>query len=147
MIQRIQSLYLTLSIIALSMTYFFPFATIGNLELRNYHFIAPEGMESPQFLSWQSVPVGISLLLHFVILFAYRHRKRQIQLIRYNELLIIATYALLGLSIFKVYGDYGTGLNFGFSTWMLAVALILNQFAKRAILKDEALIKSVDRIR
>jgi len=147
MIQRIQTLYLSLSTIALTATYFFPFLTIGNLELRNYHFIAPEGMESPQFTSWQSIPVGISILLHVVIIFSYKHRNKQIQMIRYNEILIIATYALLAMSIIKVYGEYGTEFNIGLATWMLVISLLLNQFARRAIRKDEALVKSVDRIR
>lgn len=147
MIQRIQTLYLFLSTIALTATYFFPFVTIGNLELHNYHFIAPEGMESPQFTSWQSVPVGISMLLHLVIIFSFKHRKKQIQMIRYNEILIIATYALLAMSIIKVYGEYGTEFNIGLATWMLVISLLLNQFARRAIRKDEALVKSVDRIR
>ena len=147
MIQRIQTLYLSVSTIALTATYFFPFLTIGNLELRNYHFIAPEGMESPQFTSWQSIPVGISILLHVVIIFSYKHRNKQIQMIRYNEILIIATYALLAMSIIKVYGEYGTEFNIGLATWMLVISLLLNQFARRAIRKDEALVKSVDRIR
>ena len=147
MIQRIQTLYLFLSTLALTLTYFLPFVTIGNLELRNYHFIAPEGMESPQFISWQSVPVGISMLLQVVIIFSYKQRKKQIQMIRYTEILIIATYALLALSIIKVYGDYGTEFHFGLATWMLIIAMLLNQFSRRAIRRDEALVKSVDRIR
>lgn len=68
-------------------------------------------------------------------------------MIRYNEILIIATYAMLAMSIMKVYGEYGTEFHFGLATWMLAISLILNQFARRAIRRDEALVKSVDRIR
>jgi hypothetical protein len=147
MIQRIQSLFLLLAIIALTLTYFFPYVTIGNLELHNYRFIAPEGMESPSFISWQSVPVGISILLHFVILFSYKNRKKQIRMIRYNEILIVATYVLLALSIVKVYGEHGTQFHFGMATWMLVFTLLLNQFARRSIRSDEALVKSVDRIR
>jgi hypothetical protein len=87
------------------------------------------------------------MLLHVVIIFSYKHRKKQIQMIRYNEILIIATYALLAMSIIKVYGEYGTEFNIGLATWMLVISLLLNQFARRAIRKDEALVKSVDRIR
>ena len=147
MIQRIQSLYLAISTTALSLTYFFPYVTVGNLELRNYHFIAPEGMESPPFITWQSIPVGLSILLHFAILFSYKNRKKQIQMIRYNEILIIAAYALLAMSIMKVYGEYGTEFHFGLATWMLIIAMLFNQFSRRAIRSDEALVKSVDRIR
>ena len=68
-------------------------------------------------------------------------------MIRYNEILIIATYALLAMSIMKVYGEYGTEFHFGLATWMLIIAMLFNQFSRRAIRSDEALVKSVDRIR
>ena len=147
MIQRVQSLYLLLATIALILTYFYPYCTVGYLELRNYHFIAAEGMVVPDFISWHSLPLGVSLILHMVILFSFKNRIFQIRMIRYNEVLILSSYVFGVISIYKVYGDYGTGFHAGIATWMLVLALVFNQMARRAIRKDEALVKSVDRIR
>lgn len=87
-----------------------------------------------------------SSLLSFISIFKYKNRKQQIKINRFNivvnfYLLGIIVYHLLTLSGENQISEKGIGL---FIPVMVIVLLVL---ANKAILKDEKLVKSVDRLR
>jgi len=151
MIQRKQTLYLLGALILNSLLFFFPLATflIGNniFELRFSGIVFTEGeaiVEAPSILAFQILLV-LSVLVTFVTIFLYKKRPLQIRLSVFNAI------AMLGLPIlvfyFKTWGIVSDTSSFGFVTILPLVSTILTFAAVKNIIKDEALVRSYDRIR
>jgi hypothetical protein len=89
--------------------------------------------------------LSLVILVHLVIIFLYKKRIMQV------KLLILSIILLLGLfSSFFWFGYMGfRGAAVGFKLTMAipAVSIILDYLAIKAIAKDEALVRSLDRIR
>ena len=82
-------------------------------------------------------------------IFLYRSRKVQALLCLFNALLIVGWYVCLFV-VSKTVGDESWGLADFRPSWPAAfpaVAFVLYLMARRAILADEKLVRSLDRIR
>lgn len=147
MIQRIQSLYLLISAILIGFLFAFPFAEIlqeGAVYVFNYKGISLNGelKESGMAIS---VLIGIILALHGFAILSYKNRIRQMRVIVFT---ILSMIGLFGLFFFFTYFSYsGAEVSYKISMVFPLVAVILDYLAIRAIGKDEALIRSMDRIR
>lgn len=147
MIQRIQTVYLLVSGILLGFLFFLPFAEIakdGAVYLFNAKGILLDGdvMENGAAIS---ALIAIIAGLHGVAILSYKKRIRQMRIIVFIILLMIG---LFGLFFFFTYYTFkGAQINFEISMAFPLVAIILDYLAIRAIGKDEALIRSIDRIR
>lgn len=147
MIQRIQSIYLLVSGILLGFLFFLPFAEIakdGAVYLFNYKGILLDGdvMESGVAIS---ALIAIIVAMHGVAILSYKKRIRQMRLVVFTILLMLG---LFGLFFFFTYYTFsGAKISFKISMVFPLVAIILDYLAIRAIGKDEALIRSIDRIR
>jgi hypothetical protein len=92
-----------------------------------------------------------SSLLALISVFLFKNRQRQLQIGLGNMALISINMMLL---VFKAIPDAinelgaaeGVG-TYGFGVYFVIVSIILNFLASKMIRKDEALVKSVDRIR
>ena len=135
MLQRIQSVYLLLAAICsgglsqvLSLT-----AVGSNIE---YAFDSLEYMIL--FLA--------SAALSLIAVFLFKTRQTQFVLGRLN---IILNLILLGLFIYRLLTLSGETANSekGIGLLLPVVSIVLLVFANKAIKKDEALVKSVDRLR
>jgi len=135
MLQRIQSVYLLLAAICsgglsqvLSLT-----AVGSNIE---YAFDSLEYMIL--FLA--------SAALSLIAVFLFKTRQTQFVLGRLN---IILNLILLGLFIYRLLTVSGETANSekGIGLLLPIVSIVLLVFANKAIKKDEALVKSVDRLR
>ncbi len=153
MIQRVQSLYLIISVFAIVLSYFLPFGSLesfqGVLEIRSYGLknAAGEYLESVSSY-WFHIPLFLVVLLDVFVLSQYRDRKRQIQFLRISFLLFAVSFILLSLYINSAGQLEGAGhLQMGISLLLPFAALVCNWLAAKAIRKDEALVRSVDRIR
>ncbi|MBX7240325.1 MAG: DUF4293 domain-containing protein [Bacteroidia bacterium] len=164
MIQRIQSVYLALAAIlglitlrvpawkfvygnetemvnALQM--YSPLDTDGSLRSR-WFFL------TPAHTAWFSLLVVTVLFLLYII-FQYKNRIRQmklcwIALILQGAQILASMLLILSGPQWVMGGKANTGTPFvGFG--MMAVSLFLIWMASKAIKKDEALVKSVDRLR
>jgi hypothetical protein len=158
MIQRIQSLFLAASAIAVSMMFLFPIADfLSGSELGNFKLYAtglksldpdPKVIPSVMF----GLPLAIlsvaSVLMPLVILFLYRKRPLQIRLLAFNILinivLVIVVLMYYGSAVQKL-----TGIppNYDMGAFFPLISLILLILANRYIRKDEMLVKSADRLR
>ncbi len=161
MIQRIQSIYLFLASILLMLTSLFPFYTVktaandvspqaefANLTLYKIEIGA---------LGLNEIKLTALMVLHYVVaalvmgvIFMYKNRSLQIRLARIGVLFIGTLIFAYGVQAYRISeslkGDViesSIGLAYAFQ----AVALLLTAMAWRAIIKDDQLVKSADRIR
>ena len=152
MIQRIQTLYLLLATALMSLTLFLPLATIlqgGNeLIVKAFTLSGVEGVEGslPLYLG---VLLAITTALLLVIVFLYKRRLLQIRLCVSAIVLLLGSATLIGLYCYRLC-DIWAGesiFTLGFASLMPVVAIILVALAIRGIARDEALVRSLDRIR
>ena len=152
MIQRIQTLYLLLATAMMSLTLFLPLATIvygGNeLVLKAFTLSGVESIEGalPVYLG-AFLAVTTALLL--VIIFLYKKRLVQIRLCVSTIVLLLGSAGLIGLYCYRLCDILSGDLVFmlGFASLMPIVAIIPVVLAIRGIARDEALVRSLDRIR
>lgn len=147
MLQRIQTVYLLISAILLSMLYRFPLADISagsEIFLFNINGIFKgsekliNGLPLISFLS-------LIILLHVFVIFSYKKRIRQMRVLGFTIILLIG---LFGLFFYFAYGGFeGATTSFKIPVSFPLIAAILDYLAIRNIGKDEALIRSVDRLR
>jgi amino acid transporter len=158
MIQRIQTVYLSLAFIAMALLFAFPLAQFFS-ETGAYVFsvtglknMVPDGANAfiPMFfLPILIVAVGIALLSLFTI-FQYKNRSFQVKL---TNIGVLAAIALI-MGIFFLYipmiekkiniiPDYSKA----FGIYLPLVALVFMVMANRAIKRDEKLVRSADRLR
>ena len=158
MIQRIQTVYLTLAIIALSLVFAFPLAqffaengayVFSVTGLKNMVPGEPPAFNVMLFLPLVIFTAGIALLDLFTI-FQYKKRGFQVKL---TNIAVLATIALI-MGIFFLYipmiekkiniiPDYRKA----FGIYLPLVALVFQVMANRAIKRDDKLVRSADRLR
>ncbi len=154
MIQRIQTLYLLIANLLLATLIFLPLAEMvdkqGILYQLNMTGVTKEGAAGGGELS-STLPV-ISLFcliisMIMLIIFQYKSRARQIRL---SYVVIFLLLALTGAVYFYIRqydntlgGEYSVNISASFPL----IAAVLVYLAIRGIVKDENLVKSIDRIR
>lgn len=147
MIQRIQTVFILLAGMLVASLYSLKFADLSvNNEL--YYFVA-KGIFSSEKLVFNGLPIlifiGLIAVLHFVIIFLYKKRLLQIRLLAFSIILLLG---LFGLFFYFTYASFeGVKVAFKIPVVFPVVAIILDYLAIRAIGKDEALIRSLNRIR
>lgn len=147
MIQRIQSLYLLISVVLAALLFFLPFAEIakdGAIYLFNAKGILLEGVATVNGLIL-SIVIGLSVVLHMLSILSFKNRMRQKRIVL---LAMIVMLGLFGLLFYYAYFTFtGAKINLEASFLLPLIAIIIDYLAIRAIDKDEALIRSIDRIR
>ena len=153
MIQRIQTVFLFLAIIALAVFNIFPYwqssgADEGNLLLMSYGLTSIiEGTTTIEF-GLYSIVAGISGLAIIIVLieiFKFKNRVVQMKLAIANSFLMSINLALMTYFVITLQKEHLGG--FGIGIFIYALAMLLNILARRFIQKDEKLIRSVDRLR
>lgn len=137
MIQRIQSLYLFLVFLIL---------TVASLFLQTGYDI-PLTISTP--LIWETMLV--SGLTALIVIFLYRNRKLQFSV---NRILILVQIILLSFFVYQSLMLSGENVSTteifsekGIGRLIPVVVIILLALANKAIRKDEQLVKSADRLR
>lgn len=157
MIQRIQSVFLLLSIVAMVVMLFSPLWTKENLQTGDVVVLTTTALVYTQKakIVTQQTTIYIAILAFtsiafaFLSIFSYKNRMRQVM---YNMLNILVLIGVLACLIY--FSNKGEGLltnpikgNFGLGYFMPAFAVLMNSLANRFIRRDEKLVKSVDRLR
>ncbi len=158
MIQRVQTIYLLLAALCGLCTFFFPYAHYyeGDLKLAEYAMFGVFNVQSDivEMRGPYGVPAWIlgflSTMIPAAAIFLYRRRPVQYRVTRlaFLSFLVYAVYLFfavesVGDSLFA--GAISTMHHIGF--YLPVAALPLCFLAVRGIKKDEALVKSLDRIR
>ena len=138
MIQRIQSVYLLLVVIACVAYIFVPFGLVKN---------ADGTLET--WAIKQVVPIMIAAIVVAVIAFAsiflFNNRKNQMKVVLVN---IVLSVVLIGLFLFGLTQHIGIqNYIFKIGAILPIFILLFNMLAYGSIKSDEALVKSMDRLR
>ena len=150
MLQRIQTVYLLLASICMVvslLTYLAIFSFDGDIvrfEAMGFYL-----NQEIIFPTWGLFIVGnISAVLSVIIVFLYNKRMLQIRLAAMNIFIMLGYYGFIAFFIFKrnpelnsVFENIGVGIITPF------VAIVFTYLAIRKIGADEALIRSLNRIR
>ncbi|NPA68773.1 MAG: DUF4293 domain-containing protein [Chlorobi bacterium] len=149
MIQRIQSLWLFIATVAAVLTYFFPVIELNSdksLMIYSFDSITFAGItgliQSGYIIA---ALLGIIALLSFVTIFLYKNRVLQMRLCVFISLLDIILIILI--TLFSVNQTKSPAAAIGLSAILPLIIFIFVLMARRAILRDELLVKAADRIR
>ncbi len=152
MIQRIQTVYLLIVTMLTGAVLFLPTADFyslqeGVFELNYKGLIGENGMLITS--TWNiTLLMAVVLLLSFISIFFYKKRILQIRIIIFNIVLMLGYYALLAYWIFKIKGSLTDAeVSLSLIASFPLINIILSYLAVRAIGKDEALVRSLDRLR
>lgn len=152
MIQRIQSFYLLLITILLIAVLFLPlgvFITASGLYEFTAFSVREAGVSGAENLPlWVLGSLSaLSATMSFLAIFMFKKRKVQIRICLINALLLVGFYLLFAGFTYIAAGSLKTGFGLRFGLTLPLIAIILDLLAIRAIRKDEALVRSLDRIR
>ena len=154
MIQRIQTIFLFVVVLALIAFNFFPYwqSVPQNEEAINllfsYALVITDGDEAVLTYGLYTLVAGltgIAALLAIIEITMFKNRVLQMKLGALNS--IVMTSALGLMTYFVLQLQKSLSGSFGISIFILAAAMIANVMARRFIHKDEKLVRSVDRIR
>jgi cation transport ATPase len=157
MIQRKQTIYLFCAGLITLMLLFIPF---GNLStgLAYYNYSAFDVREATPDNTFILSTIGNALLLitttalSFITIFLYKNRKLQLKLLSVNMLVVLVTI----FTITYIYPSFifarniylaGAKLDFNYVIIISFVSAIGLYLAKKAVSKDEAVVKNADRLR
>jgi glucan phosphoethanolaminetransferase (alkaline phosphatase superfamily) len=160
MIQRIQSIFLFLVVIAMGITigttlWVQPMTSSGSGDSWNLTAFMLTNLDAAGEVVQSSSKWYIAALATFagllalISIFQYKNRGRQMMLNMVNSLVMVGLVATVFLTTnginqaikAEVAGSYQIGF------WAILAAMVCNMLANRFIRKDEALVRSVDRIR
>lgn len=142
MIQRIQSVYLFLALLALGAL----FSQLPVITVVDGGGVM--SATSSTFLTVEEVLIGLSALVTFFSIFAYAKRKRQMMVVKAAIVLTVLAIVAIGADYFVANGNTTEGyVNFDPVSAIAIVALILQWLGHRGIMKDEKLVREADRLR
>jgi len=151
MIQRIQSVFLIISAVAIVLLYFFPLAVIGGHEDGATLFIGTVALNDSAKVIVNAWPLralcSIILILTLLSLFLYKRRVLQMRLTIYN---MVLTFGMIGLGIFYLIQGrnlHGGDIQAQFFSIMPIISLILSYLAWRGIRRDYLMLSAVERLR
>ncbi len=155
MIQRIQSLYLLVVTALMAVTLFCPIAKF-NVEGEEVILSAFGVSDTVGVLSsmpvWMGVMLAASTLLPLITIFLFKRRMLQIRLCGVEVALLVGDIALMAFYIYRLYANFfenieWSNLIIGVPVVMPIASIVLTVLALRATLRDELLVRSLDRIR
>lgn len=136
MIQRIQSVYLFLALLALGGLFSrLPLITLDGAAANDTLFILEE------------VFIGLSAFITLFSIFLYANRKRQMMAVKGAILLTVLALFTIGIDYFMAMGTEPNGLDVDPFAVIGSVVLILQILGHRGITADEKLVRQADRLR
>lgn len=151
MIQRIQTVYLLLvavcAVVCLSMPVgHFHQDGIEVAEFYNLWLSMADG--SKVFSPWAMFALLLlAALVPFVAIFLFKRRMLQVRLSVFSGLILIGYYIVFGIFVYVFKSRYDADFTMNWTVAFPAVALILDYLAFRNIMKDELMIRSLNRLR
>ncbi|PLX18027.1 MAG: DUF4293 domain-containing protein [Marinilabiliales bacterium] len=152
MIQRIQSIYLLVVSLLMASIFIFPFAELlganGQLFIFSYNGLSVENEEGMYLLTIP--PMILLIIIVFISFFSiFLFKKRVLQMrINFFNLLLMVGYLGLNYYYIQNFSKQLDGIvSYQITAIFPIISAIITYLAIRAIGKDEALVRSMDRIR
>lgn len=148
MIQRIQTVYLFLSALALSAQVKAPYLTTGE----NLPDLPPTLAGDHTFNIFDNIGIegltALALVCSLVGIFLYKNRKMQSQFAQLAVVVTILLAVLVGFALYQTETQlHGAAASLGLGLGLPVVAMVLQFLARRSIIKDEEKVRSMDRLR
>ncbi|MBN7817881.1 DUF4293 domain-containing protein [Algoriphagus pacificus] len=158
MIQRVQTIFLFLVAVAMGLTismdlWVQEIAASGesySLSALFMNHTSASGEIISSDSTWYIAALAAFVgFLAIISIFQYRNRGRQMMFNMVNSLLMVGLVALVFLTTKGINSDLGLTESGSYKVgfWAILAAMVCNMLANRFIRKDEALVRSVDRIR
>ncbi len=153
MIQRIQSIFLLIATLLTGSLFFSTLATLisqtetYNFLYRGFYSLSSEASNPVVPTIAIAILVTVATLLPFITIFLYKNRMLQMRLCGLSMGLQIGITAMVYFLGSEVAEELGAEISYKIPMILPVVAVILTFLAMRAIGKDMALLKSMDRIR
>lgn len=160
MIQRIQTVYLLLVALSGVLMFFFHLVSLvplqPSVETAVYHLsmLRTEklinGESSMVMREWPGVVMNVVVIAFSVlVILQFRNRKKQIRSSHFLLLLILINVVLMLIDVEKLRGLLGNGYMLTYNVYSLlpVIQLLFSRLATTAIKRDEALVRSADRLR
>ena len=161
MIQRVQTLYLFAASLVVSLMLFFPMTsftftsddgTSGEIELTSFGLYSDgalrEVLTSTTYMGVLNILVA---LLPFLIIFLYKSRLLQIRLCYVSWVLMLGLQLFVGYYLYVVNDVISimdaSNISYSPTIVLPLIGCILIWLGYRGIVKDEALVRSLDRLR
>lgn len=149
MVQRIQSLYLFLTILAQVLVSQFAFLSFTKDEIK--YTLTASGIFNDAGVNFdsdykQAIVLVLNCIFALLAILLYKNRALQIKLTRLIAYTCLAQITFIALSFYQLSRE-SSHLSIGLSSILVPLAMVLAILAGKAIKKDEDLIRSVDRIR
>jgi uncharacterized membrane protein (DUF485 family) len=154
MIQRIQTVYLFLAAVITALIFLFPFASYNDgVSVYKLGILGFTNL-TDNLILFNVVPVALlvisTLVLTVITIFMFKKRMLQIRLSRISIFIYLVLIGVIfyysDRAVSELNGDKIT-FQYGFGAIAPIIALLLTYLAIRGIKKDEALVRSADRIR
>ena len=152
MIQRIQSIYLLVVSLLMASIFIFPFAELlganGQLFIFSYNGLSVENEEGMYLLTIP--PMILLIIIVFISFFSiFLFKKRVLQMrINFFNLLLMVGYLGLNYYYIQNFSKQLDGIvSYQITAIFPIISAIITYLAIRAIGKDEALVRSMERIR
>ncbi len=146
MIQRIQTVYLLIVGVLISQVFLFPFLTFFNVE-KTVAFNALT-ISTGEYLFPLAILFGLIVFIALLTIFCYKKRLLQIRLTAVNSFLMLGSIGLTAYLAWEMSKSLvGYSIHYNFTCIFPLIGIIFNYLALRAIRKDEALVRSANRIR
>jgi uncharacterized membrane protein len=169
MIQRIQTVWMALTVALVCVVMFSPLVTFSmggaDFRLMSYGIAGGDGatvavlagedtgggIVTSTLSICVAVLLALSALVPLVTIFLFRRRGLQARLLGVEFALLLGAAAFTGWYVWSTSRNVVAGLseNFFFSFYplLLIVAMLTNWFAIRGVLRDEIMVRAADRIR
>lgn len=152
MLQRIQTLYLLAAVAACMLCLS---SCVGHLiggdfqgmaDIYNLWIRTPEGGHSFQVWALFALML-LATTLSFVCIFFYKNRILQMRLCTFSILLLVGWYIVYGVFAYLLSSSFEATFRVHWTASLPFAAIVLLVLAWRSILKDEKLVRSLDRLR
>ncbi len=160
MIQRVQTIYMLASVIAILTMHFFWLASFAipeaTFELNSLGLVSTsKGFETDRMVWELFIVLLLMVALPLINIFLYKKRKLQLRVLIYTIILNVLYYGLFFWECYRLKGDVaalsqGGVVDVHYNIMMLvmpAVSIFALIMAARGVIFDIALIKSLERLR
>ena len=160
MIQRVQTIYMLASVIAILTMHFFWLASFAipeaTFELNSLGLVcATKGFETDRMVWELFIVLLLMVALPLINIFLYKNRKLQLRVLIYTIILNLLYYGLFFWECYRLKGEVaalsqGGVADVHYNIMMLvmpAVSIFALIMAARGVIFDIALIKSLERLR
>ncbi len=153
MIQRIQSIYLLLITILYGLLFYFPVNEMMTdqhilvLDIFGLYEQTSKGLELIAEIYPTLILAVLSVVLSFVSIFLFKNRKWQMKLTAYGAIISLGMIGIFAYYLYEISTANDTQIGFSVGLILPVVAFVLQVLTYKAILKDELLVRSIDRIR